>query len=132
MAPNLDRDDSTLRLDKWLWAARFFKTRSLAQAAIELGRVRVDGDRIKPSRLARVGEQIEVQQGEQRLTVVVRALASQRGPAAAAQQLYEETAESQARRAQRALVARADPARDLPGRPTKKDGRALRRLVGGS
>ena len=118
-----------VRLDKWLWAARFYKTRSLAQQAIELGRVRIDGDRIKPARLARIGDVLDLHLGEQRWTIEVRALSSQRGPAPVAQQLYQETPASAARRAQRALVARVDPARDLRGRPTKKEGRVLRRLI---
>lgn len=118
-----------VRLDKWLWAARLFKTRSLAHAAIELGRVRVDGERIKAAREARVGEKIEVQVGDVRIEVVIRALSSVRGPASAARLLYEETAASAARRAQRALASRPDPAAVLKGRPTKKEGRSIRRLT---
>lgn len=120
--------DTKIRLDKWLWAARFFKTRSLAQAAIDLGRVRVGGERVKVAREARIGDELEVSAGELRRTVVIRALSNQRGPAPVAQQLYEETAASVARREQRALAARPDPARQIKGRPTKKDRRALQRL----
>jgi ribosome-associated heat shock protein Hsp15 len=121
-----------LRIDKWLWAARFFKTRTLATQAIELGRVRVDGERIKPAREVAVGEQLQIQVGEARIDVIVRALSAMRGPAPVARQLYEETAESVARREQRA-AARAyapEPAQDIKGRPTKRDARELRRLRG--
>lgn len=121
-----------LRIDKWLWAARFFKTRTLATQAIDLGRVRVDGERIKPAREVAVGEQLQIQVGEARIDVIVRALSGTRGPAPVARQLYEETAESVARREQRA-AARAyapEPAQDIKGRPTKRDARELRRLRG--
>jgi len=119
-----------VRIDKWLWAARFFKTRSLALEAIELGRVRVEGERIKPAREARVGERVEVVHGEERIEVVVTALASVRGPASAARTLYAETEPSQARRAQRALARRyaPEPVAALHGRPTKRDRRRLERL----
>jgi ribosome-associated heat shock protein Hsp15 len=131
VATDDDRDDDgRLRIDKWLWAARFYKTRSLATAAVDLGRVRVAGERIKPARDVRVGEVLEIAVGEQRLEVVVRALSAQRGPAPVARQLYEETPASVQRREQRALARAAgvEPARDLRGRPTKRDGRDLRRL----
>ncbi len=117
-----------VRIDKWLWAARFFKTRTLATDAIDLGRVRVDGERIKPAREARLGDHVEVLIGDVRIEVVIRALADVRGPASAAQQLYEETAESRARREQRSELRRfgTEPARAIRGRPTKREGRALR------
>ena len=119
-----------VRIDKWLWAARFFKTRSLALDAIELGRVRIEGERVKPAREARVGERVEISQGEQRTVVVVRALSAVRGPAAAARLLYEETPESVARRERLSQVRRygAEPAAALQGRPTKRDRRRLERL----
>ncbi|MFN9806689.1 MAG: RNA-binding S4 domain-containing protein [Betaproteobacteria bacterium] len=125
-------DSERLRIDKWLWAARFFKTRSLATAAVDLGRVRVDGERIKPAREVRVGEVLESAVGEQRFEVVVRALSAQRGPAPVARQLYEETAASAQHRAKRAAARAAgvDPALAIRGRPTKRVGRALRRLRG--
>jgi len=91
-----------VRIDKWLWAARFFKTRSLALDAIALGRVRVEGERVKPAREARVGERVEIVQGEQRMVVVIAAVSAIRGPATAARLLYAETAESQARRERQA------------------------------
>lgn len=85
----------SVRIDKWLWAARFFKTRSLAQDAIELGRVRVRGERIKPSREVRVGELLEITRGEEHFEVYVEALSQVRGPAREAARLYRETDESQ-------------------------------------
>jgi len=117
-----------VRIDKWLWAARLFKTRSLAAEAIEIGRVRVDGMRIKPARQARIGDRLEVAVGEVRREFVILALSAQRGPAAAAQQLYEETAASIARRERRHELQRfgAEPAHSIKGRPTKREGRALR------
>jgi len=122
----VDCDD--VRIDKWLWAARLFKTRSLAAEAIEIGRVRVDGMRIKPARQARIGDRLEVAVGEVRREFVILALSAQRGPAAAAQQLYEETAASIARRERRRELQRfgAEPAHSIKGRPTKREGRALR------
>ncbi len=117
-----------LRIDKWLWAARLFKTRTLAADAVDLGRVRVDGERIKPSREARVGDRIEVQIGDLRREFEIRALSALRGPAPAAQQLYEETADSLQRRERRRRLLQygAEPARSIKGRPTKREGRALR------
>jgi ribosome-associated heat shock protein Hsp15 len=124
---------SALRIDKWLWAARFFKTRSLASQAIELGRVRWQGNRIKPAHSTRVGDALEIVIGETRFEVVVRALATQRGPAPAARLLYEETPASLARREQALLMRRhgQEPALSIKGRPTKKQGRELRRVRGG-
>lgn len=117
-----------LRIDKWLWAARLYKTRTLAADAVELGRVRINGQRVKPAREARVGDRLEVFAGELRSEFVIRALSAQRGPAPVAQRLYEETAESRARRERRREQARygAEPARSIKGRPTKRDGRELR------
>jgi ribosome-associated heat shock protein Hsp15 len=117
-----------IRIDKWLWAARFFKTRTLAADAVELGRIRVNGERIKPAREARVGDRIEVFVGDARSEFVIRALSVQRGPAPVAQRLYEETADSRARRDRRIELLRygAEPARSIKGRPTKREGRVLR------
>ena len=127
-----DHERTALRLDKWLWAARFFKTRSLANQAIELGRVRVQGNRIKPAHSTRVGDALEIQVGETCFEIVVRSLSLQRGPAPVARLLYEETAASVARREQAQLMRGhgQEPARELKGRPTKKQGRDLRRLQG--
>jgi ribosome-associated heat shock protein Hsp15 len=123
----MNQESAAVRLDKWLWAARFYKTRALASTAIDLGRVRVEGERVKPARPARVGERIELLQGEQRIEVIVRALASLRGPAPVARGLYEETAASLLRREQAAQARRygVEPARALRGRPTKRDRRQL-------
>ena len=122
---------SDLRIDKWLWAARFFKTRGLAQAAIESGRVLVDGQRVKLSRPLRVGDRLQVRAGDLERTVIVEGLSDQRGPAQVAQQLYRETEESIAKREAHAQQRRlaAEPALSIEaGRPTKRDRRALERL----
>ena len=127
-----DHERNVLRLDKWLWAARFFKTRSLANQAIELGRVRLQGNRIKPAHATRIGDELEIVVGETRFEIVVRSLSAQRGPAPIARTLYEETAASLARREQAQLMRRhgQEPAQAIKGRPTKKHGRDLRRLHG--
>ncbi|QHI96883.1 RNA-binding S4 domain-containing protein [Xylophilus rhododendri] len=118
----------TLRLDKWLWSARFFKTRSLAVEEIGKGRVQVNGAAAKPSRELRPGDTVVLRQGPQQRTVVVRGLSAQRGPAPVAQKLYEETPESLAARAAFAESQRLAPepgaSRDQ-GRPTKRDRRAM-------
>ncbi len=123
-------DAGRVRLDKWLWAARFFKTRSIATREIDLGRVRADGERVKPAHEVRVGELLQIQLPTQRIEVVVRALAIVRGPAPAARELYEETPDSRTRRARTAEIRRfgGEPAATIKGRPTKKEGRALRGL----
>jgi ribosome-associated heat shock protein Hsp15 len=118
-----------IRLDKWLWAARFFKTRSLASQAIDLGRVRIDGERIKPAREARVGELIDLQVGDHRLQVVIQALSTQRGPASVARELYLETADSIERRKRHEEQRAAEPAHSTRGRPTKRDRRALGKIL---
>ena len=125
-------DKGWVRLDKWLWAARLFKTRSAAAAAIGAGRVRIGGERVKPAREARVGDCVEISQREAPMRIVVRSLSSVRGPAAAARLLYEETAESSARRQRLREAHRlgAEPADTLKGRPTKRDARLLKRLQG--
>jgi len=119
-----------MRLDKWLWAARFYKTRGLARAAIEGGKVRMDGARVKPAKEIALGTRIEVGTGESTLEVVVAKLAERRGPAQEARQLYEETPESRTRREQSTARIRLapEPTSGLRGRPTKKDRRALDRF----
>ena len=119
-----------MRIDKWLWAARFFKTRSLATDAVAGGHVHVDGARVKPSKCVRTGDRVELTTGQLRRTVVVQALSDRRGPAAVAQTLYEETPESVAAREQFLLERRAARplGADLPGRPTKQDRRRLEAL----
>ncbi|HVL58828.1 MAG TPA: S4 domain-containing protein [Burkholderiaceae bacterium] len=118
-----------VRLDKWLWAARFFKTRSLAQDAIESGRVLVGGARVKLARPVRIGEAISIRVGDAEREIVVRGLSERRGPAPEAQTLYDETPESIERRerdaAQRRLAP--EPAHAIAGRPTKRDRRQLSR-----
>ena len=123
----------SVRHDKWLWAARFFKTRSLATAAIGAGEVRVARERVKPARDVKVGDELQIRRGDDVMDVVVRELSSARGPAPVAQRLYEETEESRQRRARAAehRVLVREPALDIRGRPTKRDARVLRRLRGG-
>jgi ribosome-associated heat shock protein Hsp15 len=120
-----------VRLDKWLWAARFFKTRSLAADDIDKGRVRVNGQVAKASREPRVGDEIEFRSGYVTRTVKVRALSAVRGPATQAAELYEETPESLTARAQSAEQRRLapEPAHAMTqGRPTKRDRRQLQDL----
>lgn len=121
-------DSSRVRLDKWLWAARFYKTRALSAEAISKGRVSINGQAAKSSREPHVGELIELRQGQDVRTVRVRALSAVRGPAPVAQQLYEETPESVARRLAMAEQRRLAPEPALTqtmGRPTKRDRRTL-------
>jgi ribosome-associated heat shock protein Hsp15 len=121
-----------LRIDKWLWAARFFKTRSLAAQAVDGGRVQLNGARVKPAKEVKPGDEITVHIGELEWVIDVRALSARRGPAEAARQLYEEREESRARR-QVAIDARKalpEPAFGLRGRPTKRDRRMMKRLTG--
>jgi len=119
-----------IRLDKWLWAARFFKTRSLATDAIERGRVTVNGDRVKPARNVKVGDVLEIDNGSDQWEVDVMNLSDVRGPAPVARNLYEETEVSVARRAALAEQRRLyrEPSAQLKGRPTKRDRRHLDNL----
>ena len=117
-----------VRLDKWLWAARFFKTRSLSADEIGKGRVQVNGQAAKASRDVRVGDRIELKQGQVTRTVVVKAASEQRGSATVAQAMFDETAESIDQRTRQALERRlnAEPSLALEqGRPTKRDRRQL-------
>ena len=117
-----------MRLDKWLWAARFYKTRSVAADEIAKGRVAVNAQPAKPARELRVGDRVELRQPGATRTVVVRGLSALRGPAPVAQQLYEETAESVALREQLARQRREAPEPSAAiehGRPTKRDRRQL-------
>lgn len=116
------------RIDKWLWAARFYKTRALAVDEIGRGRVQVAGANVKPARELKAGDVVTLRQGHATRTVVVKALSPMRGPAPVAQQLYEETAASIAAREQAAAARRLapEPAHAIAqGRPTKRDRRAL-------
>jgi ribosome-associated heat shock protein Hsp15 len=121
-----------VRLDSWLWAARFFKTRSLAAQAIDGGRVHVNGERGKRSKLVQAGDRIELRQGPFRHELVVRGVADRRGPAEQAAALYLESAESRAEREalRHRLKATAPLFRDGAGRPTKQERRAIERLRG--
>ena len=124
-------NDETLRIDKWLWAARFFKTRSLAAKAVDGGRVRVNGEGAKPSRGLKVGDELAIHAGGLEWVVEVRALTGQRGPAARAALLYTEREDSRARRlaAMAQRKAQPHPAAGVKGRPTKKDRRQIRRFT---
>lgn len=117
-----------MRLDKWLWAARFFKTRALAADEIDKGRIMVNEQVAKASRELKAGDRIDIRQGYLTQTVMVKALSTIRGPAVHAQQLYEETAESVTRREQWAEQRKnaMEPASTIEqGRPTKRDRRQL-------
>lgn len=120
-----------LRIDKWLWAARFYKTRSLAAEELDKGRVRINDIEAKPSREVKVGDTVTLRQGPVTRTLVVRGISSQRGGAPAAQLLYEETAESLAAKAVQAEQRRLgqEPANSqTQGRPTKRDRRDIEKL----
>lgn len=117
-----------MRLDKWLWAARFYKTRALAAQTIQSGHVSVNGQAAKTSKEIGPGDTIQLRQGHEQKTVVVQAISQQRGPAPVAQQLYSETPESLAQRAEQAQQRRLAPEPALAihqGRPTKRDRRQL-------
>ena len=123
-------ESESQRLDKWLWAARFFKTRSLAARAITGGKVQVDGERVKPARRIRVGVRLRVRRGAMQWQVAVRGLSPHRRPAREAAALYEETPESFAERASEAARRRQAAARRERGlgRPTKRDRREIDRV----
>ncbi|MGQ9724969.1 MAG: RNA-binding S4 domain-containing protein [Tepidimonas sp.] len=129
-SPKTAPDDAParVRLDKWLWAARFYKTRALAAQTIERGRVLVNGAPAKASREPRLGDVIQMRTGDVTRTVVVRGLSSARGPASQAARLYEETPESVAARLRHAELRRLSPepaATLTQGRPTKRDRRRI-------
>jgi ribosome-associated heat shock protein Hsp15 len=115
-----------MQIDKWLWAARFFKTRGAATEAVLGGRVHVNGERVKPSKVVRTGDTVEVTIGTARWTVAVTVLTERRGPASVAATMYAETPESRAAREQHALKRRLAPlGADLGARPTKQARRQL-------
>lgn len=124
-------DSARVRIDKWLWAARFFKTRSLAKAAIEGGQVHCDGQRVKVSREVVAGMTLRIRQGHEHKTVTVLALSEVRGPAPVAQQLYAETEESIAERAQHAAERQAMNLAHPDHRPNKKERRQIHRFQRG-
>jgi ribosome-associated heat shock protein Hsp15 len=123
-----------VRLDKWLWAARFFKTRSLATDAIERGKVRVGGERVKPARPVRLDDLLSIDNGADSWEVAVRGLSDVRGAAPVARLLYQETEASVARREQEALRHKLfrEPGAEIKGRPTKRDRRQLSKASGES
>jgi ribosome-associated heat shock protein Hsp15 len=118
-----------LRLDKWLWAARFFKTRTLAVEAIEGGRVSVNGERAKPAKELKAGDAISIRRPPFEFAIVVKALSDKRGPATIAATLYTETEESRARRALLAAEMKSLPQPRFKGRPTKKTRRDYERWL---
>jgi ribosome-associated heat shock protein Hsp15 len=120
-----------MRLDKWLWAARFFKTRSLAQQAIAAGRVKLGGARVKSSHTVKPSDLLAVRVGDFEWQITVKDLADKRGPAEQARKLYEESEASRIERERRKDLRRwgAEPASTLKGRPTKRDRRTLERFT---
>ncbi|WP_404438855.1 RNA-binding S4 domain-containing protein [Stutzerimonas chloritidismutans] len=124
-----EKDDGKVRLDKWLWAARFFKTRALAKAAIEAGKVHCRGERCKPGKEPKIGEELVIRAGFDERTVVIQALSAVRKGAPEAQMLYAETAESLARRENAAAMRKAGSLGvETDGKPSKKQRRALQRF----
>ena len=116
-----------LRIDKWLWAARFFKTRSLAAEAVEGGKVHLNGARLKPAHAVRAGDELTIRRGPYETVVIVRGVSERRGPAEQAQRLYDETEASQAAREALAAQLRLErgPAFQSEGRPSKKERRDI-------
>ena len=121
-----------VRVDKWLWAARFYKTRSLATEAVAGGKVEVNGERAKPAKTVKPGDEIRLRLGPYEHILIVRQLAERRGPASVAQTLYEETEASREARQRLSTQLAAAPAMFIyeeKGRPTKKDRRDLSRFI---
>lgn len=116
-----------VRIDKWLWAARFFKTRSLATDAVDGGRVRLNEERVKPARNVKAGDILQINNGASAWEVVVQAISDKRGSASIAQTLYSETEESVVKRQQEAERYKLfrEPSATIKGRPTKRDRRLL-------
>lgn len=123
---------TTVRLDKWLWAARFFKTRSLASEAVDTGKVKLGGERVKPARSLRVGDALAIDNGAETWEVAVLGLSDKRGAASVARLLYAETPASIARREQLAEERKLfrEPGTTIKGRPTKRDRRQLSKAGG--
>jgi len=124
--------DGKCRLDKWLWAARFYKTRSLATDAIDGGKIHVDGDRVKPAKEVRVGQLIHIRRKELDMEIVVKALSVTRRGASEAALLYDETLESLAKRDNASVTKEADHAKRErgAGRPTKRQLRDIKKFTG--
>jgi ribosome-associated heat shock protein Hsp15 len=118
-----------MRVDKWLWCARFFKTRSLAVEALETGRVSVNGERAKPAKDVKPGDELAIRRPPFEQVIIVRGVSERRGPAPEAQQLYEETPASRARREAVLAELKANPPPMTKGRPTKKDRRTYEQYI---
>ncbi|MDZ4201721.1 MAG: RNA-binding S4 domain-containing protein [Gallionella sp.] len=121
-------DPDKIRIDKWLWVARFFKTRALAADAVESGKVLVGEVRVKPAKAIAAGDVLDIRIGQFRHEVTVLALSEKRGPASAAQQLYRESESGRAQRAALAAQLKAMPLPAFKGRPTKRDRREIEKL----
>jgi ribosome-associated heat shock protein Hsp15 len=119
-----------IRIDKWLWAARFFKTRSLATDAISGGKVKLNGAASKPAREVKIGDRLDIFNGDIRWEITILGLSDKRGPASSARLLYEETSESITAREAEQMRRRftQEPAADMHGRPTKRDRRQMDRF----
>ena len=120
----------SVRIDKWLWAARFFKTRSMATDAVDSGKVRLNGERIKPARGVKTGDRLDIDNGATEWEIVVEGLSDKRGSATIAQTLYRETEHSIAERQKKAEQRKLfrEPGETIKGRPTKRDRRQLDKL----
>ncbi|MHB9119652.1 MAG: RNA-binding S4 domain-containing protein [Burkholderiales bacterium] len=129
MNDNLEQDK--MRIDKWLWAARFFKTRSLAADAVDSGKALLNGARVKPAKTVAVGDELSVRIGPFQYRVAVLALSGKRGPAPEARKLYRETDLSLQQRTALAADLKAQPEPIHKGRPTKRDRRVTERFRGG-
>ena len=121
-----------VRIDKWLWAARFFKTRGLAQAAVAGGKVKLRGERVKPAKEVRVGDELAIHVGEYEWSVTIKGLADRRGSAEFARKLYDESEESRTRRIAQVAERRAYGSvwGERKGRPTKRERRQIVRFRG--
>lgn len=130
----MSESDHRVRIDKWLWAARFFKTRAIAADAVDGGKAQVNGDRVKPAKALKVGDRIEVRSGPYSWTITVLQLSERRGPASEAQKLYEESPESRQRREALSIALKAERQANpfQRGRPTKHDRRQISKLKYGS
>ena len=129
----MDDSNEPVRVDKWLWAARFFRTRSIAAAAIEGGKVQVNGERAKPAKPLKPGDRVHVRSGQFIWDITVTALSQRRGRAVEAQKLYLESPDSRKAREDRAAVLKAErqSAPQVKGRPTKRNRRQLARIKHG-
>jgi ribosome-associated heat shock protein Hsp15 len=126
------RDTGRMRIDKWLWVARFFKTRSLASTAIASHKIKCNDEHVKPARELKVGDELEITIGQTVFVVIVRGMAEHRRPAPEARLLYQETQESEAKRLREQELRKLAPVpgSDLKGRPTKREGRLIRGVRG--